>query len=128
MRPHGFTLLEMIVVLAILGLATALVAPSALRGIDSWRRATELDSLLDQIRALPGDARASGKPIVIDATTLASATPPLRVGDDWTIRAPEAWRVNSNGVCEGGELHVGNQYGERVVQVAAPFCDPAVVP
>ena len=54
MRQRGFTLLEMIVVLAILGLATALVAPSAIRGIDSWRRQSELDSLLDQIRALPG--------------------------------------------------------------------------
>ena len=59
MRQRGFTLLEMIVVLAILGLVTALVAPAALRGIDSWRRQAELDSLLDQIRALPGNARAA---------------------------------------------------------------------
>ena len=35
MRQRGFTLLEMSVVLAILGLATALVAPSAIRGIDA---------------------------------------------------------------------------------------------
>ena len=34
---RGFTLLEMVVVLAILGLATAMVAPSMIRSIDSWR-------------------------------------------------------------------------------------------
>ena len=65
MRPGGFTLLEMIVVLAILGLATALVAPSALRGIDSWKRQAELDALVDQVRALPGTARARGKAIPV---------------------------------------------------------------
>lgn len=48
MRQAGFTLLEMIVVLAILGLATAIVTPSLLRGIDSWQRQSELDSVLDQ--------------------------------------------------------------------------------
>ena len=61
MRERGFTLLEMIVVLAILGLATALVAPSMLRGIDSWRRQAAMDVLIDAIRALPGDARARGR-------------------------------------------------------------------
>ena len=58
MRQPGFTLLEMIVVLAILGMATALVAPAALRGIDSWRRQAAMDVLLDQIRGLPGRARS----------------------------------------------------------------------
>ena len=35
---------------------TAMVAPSAIRGIDSWRRQAAMDALLDQIRALPGNA------------------------------------------------------------------------
>ena len=79
MRQDGFTLLEMIVVLAILGLATALVGPSAVRGIDSWRRQAELDSLLDQIRAMPGNARASGRAIVISDASLKGKDAPLRV-------------------------------------------------
>lgn len=83
MRQRGFTLLEMIVVLAILGLATALVAPSAIRGIDSWRRQSELDSLLDQIRALPGNARATGKAIAISDDALKAKDAPLRVASSW---------------------------------------------
>lgn len=128
MRQPGFTLLEMIVVLAILGLATALVAPSALRGIDSWRRQAELDSLLDQLRALPGNARAGGKPIAITAAALEAKKAPLRIAGDWTLSVPEPWKVNANGVCEGGQVVIGNQFGSRTIDVGSPFCDPTLRP
>ena len=128
MRQYGFTLLEMIVVLAILGLATALVAPAALRGIDSWRRQAELDSLLDQIRALPGAARASGRPIAVSDDALKAQPPALRVAADWTLTVPTPWMVNGNGVCEGGEVVIGNAYGSRTIVVASPFCDPELRP
>ena len=128
MRQPGFTLLEMIVVLAILGLATALVAPAALRGIDSWRRQSELDALLDQIRALPGVARASGKPIRLSDDALKAEPPPLRVAAEWTLNVPQPWKVNANGVCEGGEISIGNRYGSRTIAVGSPFCDPTLRP
>ena len=128
MRQPGFTLLEMIVVLAILGLATALVAPTALRGIDSWRRQAAMDVLLDQIRGLPGAARAGGEPIVVSEESLRSDAPPLRIGDDWTLRVDEPWRVAGNGVCDDGKVVVAGSYGERLVLVEAPFCDVSVQP
>ena len=128
MRQPGFTLLEMIVVLAILGLATAMVAPSAIRGIDSWRRQAAMDALLDQIRALPGNARASGRAIDINAAALKSASPPLRIESEWTLAVPAAWKVNANGVCEDGRVEVGNVHGTRIIAVSAPFCDPQVLP
>lgn len=128
MRAPGFTLLEMVVVLAILGLATALVAPAALRGIDSWRRQSEIDALLDQVRAMPGDARAQGRAIVVSDAALASPKPPLRVSAEWRLSAPTPWQVSASGVCEGGEVRIGNDYGERRIVVSAPFCDPALQP
>ena len=128
MRHGGFTLLEMIVVLAILGLASALVGPSMVRGIDTWRRQAAMDGLLDQLRALPGNARGSGKPIAITDATLGSSTPPLHIDADWTLHVPKPWSVGANGVCHGGEVIVGNAFGERTIHVAAPFCDPSVQP
>jgi len=128
MRATGFTLLEMIVVLAILGLASALVAPSAMRSIDSWRREAQTDALLDQIRALPGTARSKGRPVLIDTAALSGDAPPLRVEADWTLRVPKAWTVHANGICEGGRVVIGNDYGTRTIAVAAPFCDPSVLP
>ena len=128
MRRGGFTLLEMIVVLAILGLAAAMVGPSMVRSIDTWRRQAAMDILLDQLRALPGNARGSGKPITVSDATLASPTPPLRVDADWTLHAPEPWSVGANGVCQGGDVTIRNVHGERTIRVAAPFCDPSVLP
>ncbi|HWS78713.1 MAG TPA: type II secretion system protein [Thermomonas sp.] len=128
MRQAGFTLLEMIVVLAILGLATALVAPSAIRGIDSWRRQAQLDSLRDQVRALPGNARASGRRIVLSDATLKGADAPLRIAAEWTLSVPRPWKVNANGVCEGGQIAIGNRHGSRTLSVGSPFCDPTLRP
>ncbi len=116
----------MIVVMAILGLVTAMVAPAALRSIDTWRRQTEQDALLDQIRALPGNARATGREVVVSKETLASAKPPLHVAADWTLSVPASWRVHGNGVCDGGDVEISNAYGSRLIKVASPFCDPVV--
>ena len=128
MRSAGFTLLEIIVVLAILGLASALVAPAAVRGIDSWRREAQIDALLDAIRALPGNARARGVAIAINEESLGSDAPPLSIEGDWTLSVPEAWSVNANGTSEGGLIRIGNDIGSRTIRVAAPFCDPRVIP
>jgi len=126
MRPRGFTLLEMVVVLAILGLASALVAPSMLRGIDSWRRQAAMDALFDQIRALPGRARAGGQDILIEAGGLTAVNPPLSIEGDWTLSVEQPWKVRANGICEGGTIAVANAYGTRRIRIAPPFCDPVV--
>ena len=128
MSRAGFTLLEMIVVLATLGLATALAVPAMLRGIESWRQQAAIDVLLDGIRALPADARARGQPIVIDETSLRSGNPPLRIAGDWTLSVPTPWRVGVNGVCAGGDMVVAGRYGEKTIRVSTPFCEAKVLP
>ena len=85
-------------------------------------------ALLDPIRALPVNARATGKAIDINEESLKSDSAPLHIAADWKLVVPKPWKVNGNGVCEGGEVEVGNTYGSRLIRVAAPFCDPAVQP
>ena len=123
-RARGFTLLEMVVVLAILGLATAMVGPSMIHGIDTWRRQSDVDALLDQVRGLPAQARAHGMAIEISDDSLAGEKPPLHIGGGWQLHVPEPWKVQANGVCEGGRLQLAVNDRERVLQVAAPFCEP----
>lgn len=118
----------MVVVLAILGLAAALVAPSMLRGIDAWQRQAQIDALLDQIRALPGDARAAGRAVAIHQKALESDAPPLRVAADWRLEVIEPWTVNANGVCSHGRLRIHNAYGGRDIEVIPPFCSPELEP
>ena len=47
---------------------------------------------------------------------------------EWTLGAPEPWKVNANGVCPGGEITIGNRHGSRTIRVGSPFCDPTLRP
>ena len=60
-RASGYTLLEMVVVLALMGLAVGMAAPAGFRMIDSWREAGDVDEVLRQLAALPSAARAQGR-------------------------------------------------------------------
>lgn len=125
---RGFTLLEMVVVLSILGLATAMAVPAVLRSIDTWQRRGDVEAVLDQIRGLPAAARAQGRDLVISRDTLSAADAPIRLGEGRTLTTAQPWRVRYNGVCDGGIIELEN--GERMTRivVSPPFCDPQVNP
>lgn len=125
---RGFTLLEMVVVLAILGLATAIAAPSVWHSIGSWQRKGEVESVLDQVRGLPAVARAQGRDLLISNKTLSAASAPLQVTAGWTLGTDAAWRVRHNGVCDGGSIVMESAGRATWIEVAPPFCDPKVKP
>lgn len=124
--PRGFTLLELVVVLSILGLVAALAAPSLLRSLDAWRGQAAMDALVEQIRGLPGRARAMGQPVTVDTQHLAGDAPVLVV-DGLSLTIEEAWTVSANGYCEGGRLHIASDRWQREVEVRAPFCEPRIM-
>lgn len=126
MSPRGFTLLEMVVVLAILGLAASIAAPAALRGVDAWQRRGVLDAVLDQVRGLPAMARVKGRELVVDDVSLASPDAPLRAAEGWLLKADAPWRVRYNGVCDPGVLRLEHDGRVTRIEVAAPFCTPTV--
>lgn len=122
---RGFTLLELVVVLALLALATALVAPSGFRMIASWRNATDVDTALDAISGLGHDAARDGRARTLDAGPVA---------DDVLVGLPEGWqvvldtplRIQANGACDQsyGRI-IGPEGYEQPFGVQAPFCRTA---
>lgn len=122
---RGFTLLEMVVVLSILGLATAIAAPATLRGIETWQRRGEIESVLDQVRSLPARARAQGRDMAIDDASLAAGVA-VRVGEGWTASTDTPWKVRHNGVCGGGLIRLENNGRTTTIEALAPFCDPVI--
>lgn len=124
LRARGFTLLEMLVVMAIIGLLASLVGPSMLRGVDAWRRAAQIDALVEQIRGLPAQARARRKPIPISQEALEGEAPPLTIAEGWSLKVDQPWSVRATGLCDGGRIEVLNDRGSRAIEVSAPFCEP----
>lgn len=98
MQPRGFTLLELAVVLAVLGLATALVAPAGFRMIASWQRATQAEAVLGELAALPERSRRLGRDLTLGPGTLdRNRLPALPEG--WTLQLDEPLTVRTNGAC-----------------------------
>lgn len=125
--PGGFTLLELVVVLALLALATALVAPQGFRMIESWRRATEIDAALGAMNALGAQAQAQGRVLRFERGEVAAgAIPGFPAG--WGVEFSAPLVVQANGACGGtrGTLHAGRY--TRPFALDAPFCSARLDP
>ena len=130
-KSGGYTLLEILVVLVLLGLLTGLAVPRLERMFDSLRIAFERDDVLDAIADLPYLANQQG--LSFELTQFpAEASPdsssgqkvPLQLPEGWAVRAKKPIRYAANGVCGGGALTL--QYAGQAFEVdlVPPLCRP----
>lgn len=127
MRAKGFTLIEMLVVLFLVGLLTAVVLPGMERMARNAQHRTERDTIIGRLGELGYEAFLSGKAI----TLTSSPTGASAVGANYPIELPEGWSLNVtnpvvytfNGICGGGDvvLLAPDQTQEKVV-LKAPLC------
>lgn len=120
---RGFTLLELLVVLALVATVAALALPALMNMQASWTRRMEAEDLNDQLQSLGIRARDSGREIEIGA---AGIDPPemLQVPGGWVLTADPPVRYLGNGVCLGGELQIRHEGVVREVLLTSPFCNP----
>ena len=132
----GFTLLELLVVLVLLGLATAIAMPNLERLYVSATRASERDYVLDQVAALGREAMLKGSAYVV----FGNAPPPnpaetapyadyetylVDVPEGWLLRLDKPLVVLANGVCLGGALTLSHESDEAAavrLELAPPYC------
>ncbi len=128
---HGFSLIELLVAMAIMGVALAVISPSIFRNLDAVRFSTAHDALLREIRALRVRALLEKR---------VYAFPPE--GEDPFFQLentpPEGWTASvdgdpiyflETGICLGGTITVTNGKGRfRRTVFAAPDCAVAPAP
>lgn len=111
----------MLVVLVILGMAAAVVAPPLARTVERVREAGDRDDVLRGLESLPALARAQGRPLVFRADV------PMRIdGREW----PEEWAVvpsrelvvEPTGFCSGVPLKLRSPSGSSTWALRAPDC------
>jgi len=127
-RPsRGFTLLELLVVLTVVGLVTALVAPNLGRLVGSMERAVRRDGLVADIAGLSFRAYSLGQGFELSE---AGFNVPLRDGN-LVLSVPSGWRVQVetpirfgfNGLCSGGSLSVSSPDGVvEKLRLVPPAC------
>ena len=132
----GFTLLELIVVLLLVGLVTALAMPNLSQLYTSVTGAAERDYILDQFAGMGQKALLSGQGfLVLGTADSAEARLSQKAsngdGQVFELDMPEGWRVRleeplilrANGVCLGGELTL-IRAGKLAYQISLdpPYC------
>ena len=129
----GFTLLEMVVVLAIMARVAGGAAVRVSSLVDSWRERTQLESIEQQIARLPMLARQRGDAIVLPPPAASTAAadaaavdaPALELPEGWVVHFDRPLRVRGSGLCEGARIVL--EHGDRRYRrvVSPPFCQLA---
>ena len=132
-RTVGFSLLELLVVLALVSLIGALALPNLMGLYDSATRATERDQILDQLAGIGREAMLKGHsyavygtapgPLSSDAADRGAQPYPLIVPEGWQIELDRPLWVRPNGVCLGAMVTLSHPDAAPVeVALVPPYC------
>jgi len=109
-RPAaGFTLLEILVVMVLVGLIAGLVAPRLGSLYESLVLREQRENLLHQIEGLPYRAFHTGRAFRLGDP---AAPVPLEDFEGWQLSSDRVIVVHANGMCTGGMLQLRHEDGE----------------
>lgn len=126
---EGFTLLEILLVLALFALLTGMVVPRFMRMAQGVEREAQRSDLHSAIEGLGYRAYTSGSAIVLTnlpeegARRPGAPGPPIELPAGWRIAVERPIRFNANGVCGGGVIAIVDPDGRKdEYSLRAPLC------
>lgn len=126
-RQHGFTLLELLIVLALMGLLGSLAVPALGRLIDSLRYRSERSSVIAQINTLSYRNFLLAQDYTLRteniSNTLKDDQPALDLPAGWAVRVPTPVHYQFNGYCSGGVvILIAPDHVPESLRLQAPGC------
>jgi prepilin-type N-terminal cleavage/methylation domain-containing protein len=106
----GFTLIEMLFVLFIVGLLVGLTAPRFAARIDHYEIFSQRQDIEDQLRQLPRRVRFAAKTIKLPddlgVANLGDGEPVLRIPAGWTLSFSPSLVISRLGACSASEVQL----------------------
>jgi general secretion pathway protein G len=119
----GFTLLELVVVLALVTLLGAVVLPNLIKMQQAWQFRTELQDIVGQIRGLGYRVRLQGVEASIGPQGLVPENL-LILPSGWAMSARVPVVYRNNGACLGGKVELKHGDERRDFELTPPLCVP----
>ncbi len=116
----GFSLLELLVVLALTSMTVALVAPRLAQTVAAISRSGDRAEVGRQLRELPMQARRQASGILMPEQADLSAL--LELPQGWSVIALTPLRVRENGICDAADVQVKEGSMVEKWRVEMPDC------
>ena len=122
----GFTLLELLVVLALMATMTALVLPRFAALFEAGQRSFERAKVIDALAALPYRAYTEQRGFDLVKWPGQQQSVPLTLPEGWRLEAAgeQGVRYRSNGFCSGGTVRLDTGADVEEFLLEAPLCEP----
>ena len=128
-RPAtGFTLLEILIVLALVAMVAALAAPRLQQTYDAVARSGERAEVARQLARLPVIARMQGQAIHATGGGPDGLEPYLDLPGGWAVRPEGDLLVEATGVCHPARVQVEVDGTTETWSLSAPLCEVSDAP
>ncbi|WP_449656985.1 prepilin-type N-terminal cleavage/methylation domain-containing protein [Thermomonas sp.] len=117
----GFSLLELLVVLALVGMLSAIVAPRLQNTYEAIAGSGERAEVYRQLERLPLIARATGNAIELPANTVIPSAS-IILPEGWTVRPLEPLRIEVSGVCRSTRVRIDGRGTSEEALLSLPDC------
>ncbi|MBV1774729.1 type II secretion system GspH family protein [Burkholderiaceae bacterium DAT-1] len=131
-RYSGFTLIEVLVVLLIMGMMAGVVAPAINRMLDGANARLELQQIIQACKRMPYRVQQSAQYVDwnVSALTLAyvDGSPLIDLPEGWQLLDAKGKGVSPSGFCMGGDLKLKRSDGEiMTIRILKGACEPKLV-
>ena len=127
---QGFTLMEILIVLAIIGLLASITMPNMQKLSSSLEISTQKSTLKSELGQLSYRAYVNGESFELSHATLskklADNQETLLIPAGCDIKVPRPVQFSFNGICTGGSILITDSDGvTESVQLPPPSCKPS---
>lgn len=132
-RPEaGFTLIEMVVVMTLIGLMAGIALPAMQRWFDSISARAQLSEVSIQFQQLASRAALLSQTVVLNKASwrekMSDGEAALALPEGWSITSATPVTFFHSGICDGGLVDLlGPQQRKVQLQIARASCDVSFV-
>ena len=131
-QEAGFTLIEMVVVMTLIGLMAGIALPAMQRWFDSISARAQLSEVSIQFQQLAARTALLSQTVVLNKDSwrekMSDGQAALALPDGWSVTSSTPVIFFHSGICDGGQIDLlGPQQRKVQLQIARASCDVSFV-